>query len=99
MRNVHLLRIDVDSVLLRFLKKSEYKISKIFQSIQDVTFKLEFKNISQYVSFKKRCYAILTELGPILKCPGLRLCFQDRCTLNISDMITTRLDSVSLQFD
>ena len=97
MKNVHLLRIDVDSILLGFIKSDDDKIRKIFQSIQDVTFKLEFDNISQYVSFKKRCYALLTELGPILKCPGLRLCFRDRCKLNISDMVTRRLESVSLQ--
>ena len=96
MKNVTLLRIDVDSILLRSPKNDCYKISCILKSFPYINFKLEFNDIKQYISLKKRCYAIETNNGPVLKCPGLSLSLKNRRALDISQIIKVNIDKVSL---
>ena len=96
MKNVTLLRIDVDSVLLRSQKNESYKISRVLKSIPYLHFKLEYNDIDQYISLKKRCYAFETNNITVLKCPGLSLSLKNRSSLEMSDIVRSNLDKVSL---
>ena len=96
--NVYVLRIDVDSILIRTLKTNyDIKIvSDILNSIEGLEFKIELDDISQYISIKKRCYALQTKFGPLLKCPGLKMSYEKRCSLDIQSIIKKNLDNVSI---
>ena len=87
---ISLLRVDVDSLLIRFVikKEAEDELKNIFKSIGYTSFKIELDNILHYISFKKRSYALFSPKTSIWKCPGLQMSFSNRRCLDIKKLIT-----------
>ena len=96
-KNLSLLRIDVDSILIRRKKTivDFQNLIDILTSIDGIHFKLELDNISKYISLKKRSFAMQTEHGPLIKCPGLKMSFKKRHSININEIINHNINKVS----